>query len=37
MYKPRTRRNLLNIVQLHQALDDHNAELNKWKFKVSVT
>ncbi|KIK90958.1 hypothetical protein PAXRUDRAFT_35130 [Paxillus rubicundulus Ve08.2h10] len=30
MYKPHTQCSLLNIAQLHQALDDHNAELNKW-------
>lgn len=33
-YKSRTRRSLLNVVQLHQVLDDRNSELNKWKFKV---
>ncbi|KIK76637.1 hypothetical protein PAXRUDRAFT_28940 [Paxillus rubicundulus Ve08.2h10] len=36
MYKPRTRRSLLNITQLHQALDNRNAKLNKRKFKCNA-
>ena len=34
-YKRHTWRVLLSTVQLYQALDDRNAELNNWKFKVS--